>query len=100
MLEEYIFGGHVSDYMKSLEEDDSAAYKKQFSQFIKAGVKGDDLEDMYTAAHKAIRANPIAEKKARKTPAQKQKFKQIRLTYEQRRANIQAKIAILREHSA
>jgi len=100
MLEEYIYGGHVCDYMKALEEDDSASYQKQFSQYIKNGVKGDDLEDIYTAVHKAIRANPAKTAKPRKTPAQKQTFKQIRLTYDQKKANIAAKIAILREHAA
>ena len=54
----YIFGGHVQEYMEYLEEEDAEAYKRQFSQFIKAGVGADDLEGMYEAGHAAIRANP------------------------------------------
>jgi len=55
---EYIFGQHVANYMKKCQEDDDGSYEKQFSQYIAAGVGADDLEDMYEAAHKAIRANP------------------------------------------
>lgn len=40
---DHIFGKHVSDYMKQLEEEDDDAYKRQFSQFIKNGVKPDTV---------------------------------------------------------
>merc|ERR1719181_1422068 len=43
----YIFGGHVSDYMKKLEEENEERYKSQFSQYIAKGVGADDLEDLY-----------------------------------------------------
>jgi large subunit ribosomal protein L5e len=55
----YIFGGHVAEYMAKLEESDPEAYQKQFSRFIRLGVKGDELEKMYTDAHAAIRAEPL-----------------------------------------
>lgn len=54
----YIFGGHVSDYMKKLQEEDEQAYDRQFKLYIRAGVGADDIEDMYTKAHAAIRADP------------------------------------------
>merc|ERR1711944_23364 len=57
--------------MTSLEEEDEEAYKKQFSRYIKNGIKADMVEDMYTKAHAAIRANPdhkaAAEKQVTKT---------------------------------
>jgi large subunit ribosomal protein L5e len=56
---EYIFGGHVSAYMESLQESDKDAFEKQFGAYIKAGVSAGDLEDMYTNAHAAIRAEPF-----------------------------------------
>lgn len=56
---EYIFGGHVATYMEQLKESDEDAYKKQFSAYIREGVSGEDLEDIYTAAHAAIRAEPF-----------------------------------------
>lgn len=53
-----IFGGHVADYMRQLQEEDEEAYNRQFSQYVKNGIGADDLEDMYTKAHAAIRADP------------------------------------------
>jgi large subunit ribosomal protein L5e len=55
----YIFAGHVAEYMAKLEEADPEAYQKQFSRFIREGVKGEDLEKMYTDCHAAIRADPL-----------------------------------------
>jgi len=54
---EHIFGVHVQDYIDKLKEEDKAAYEKQFSRWSKA-LKGKTIEELYTAAHKAIRANP------------------------------------------
>jgi len=58
ILRKYIFGGHVADYMKKLQEDDADKYKAHFSQYVKAGVKADGVEAMWTAVHKAIRKDP------------------------------------------
>lgn len=55
----HIFGGHVSDYMSVLQEDDEDAYKKQFSQYIKNGLTSDNLEGTYKKVHAAIRENPV-----------------------------------------
>jgi large subunit ribosomal protein L5e len=60
----YIFGGHVAEYMTTLEEDDEEAYKKQFSRYIAAGIKADDIEGIYTAAQAGIRADPNKAKAA------------------------------------
>mmetsp|Transcript_16864 Transcript_16864/g.20288 ORF Transcript_16864/g.20288 Transcript_16864/m.20288 type:complete len:351 (-) Transcript_16864:119-1171(-) len=54
----YIFGGHVSDYMTKLQDEDEEAYKRQFAKYIAAGVGAGDIEDMYTKAHAAIREDP------------------------------------------
>ncbi|MES1911029.1 MAG: hypothetical protein MHM6MM_003530 [Cercozoa sp. M6MM] len=56
--QKYIFGGHVADYMRQLQESNPQKYQKQFSRFIKAGISADGLEAMYQAAHAAIRAEP------------------------------------------
>jgi large subunit ribosomal protein L5e len=58
MHKKYIFGGHVSDYMEELEEDDEEAYNRQFSKYIEHGVTADSMADMYAAVHKAIREDP------------------------------------------
>jgi len=58
VLRKYIYGGHVSAYMKHLSESNPEKYKLQFSQYVKAGVKHDGVEAMWTSVHKAIRADP------------------------------------------
>lgn len=54
----YIMGGHVKDYMEKLEEEKPDQYAARFSSYIAKGIKSDDLEDVYTKVHAAIRANP------------------------------------------
>lgn len=59
----HIFGLHVAQYMKLLQEEDDKAYQKQFSRYIKEGITSETLEEVYKKAHAAIRANPDPEKK-------------------------------------
>merc|ERR1712223_2377707 len=61
-----IFGLHVAEYMKSLQEEDEEQFKKHFSRFLKNGVTADSMEGMYKKAHAAIRADPAAKAKAAK----------------------------------
>jgi len=60
----YIFGGHVAEWMNKLQGDNEEAYNKQFKRFVDAGIAGDDLEGLYTEAHKKIRANPNVKRDA------------------------------------
>ena len=82
-LRHCIYGGHVSDYMKQLQDEDEEKYKAHFSRFIKEGVSADNasghvtwscdfcddvtlyiqMEEMYKNAHAAIRADPVFHKK-------------------------------------
>lgn len=85
-----IMGEHVADFMNELKEDDPEAFEKRFSQFVAAGVDPDDMEDLYTAVHEAIRADP--------SPAPKKVFKSdfkyknpARLTLEERKARVTSK---------
>lgn len=39
----HIFGLHVSEYMKQLKGEDEDAYKRQFSQYIKAGITAESV---------------------------------------------------------
>jgi len=80
-----IFGQHVADYMRELKEKDANKYQKQFSQFIKAGITADDLEDLYKKVHAAIRADPKAVKKEAKKPTTQKKYKQARLSLRERK---------------
>jgi len=100
---QYIFGGHVKDYMETLEEEDDEAYKKQFARFIAAGVGADDIEGLYEAAHKGIRADPFKKRdalelgrfKTRDAPAAapvKKRFNRAKISAKQRAARIKQKL--------
>jgi len=65
-LRKYIFGGHVADYQKSLKEENSEKYSKLFGAYVKAGIKPEDIENKWTACHKAIKADPAPKPKAKK----------------------------------
>ncbi|KAJ1680410.1 60S ribosomal protein L5 [Spiromyces aspiralis] len=96
VLRSYIYGGHVANYMRELQEEDEESYKKQFSRFIAAGVSADDLEEMYANAHKAIRADPSPKKAEKKKPAPGEKvknYKKQRLNLKQRRNKVAQKKA-------
>ncbi|XP_071489045.1 large ribosomal subunit protein uL18-like [Diadema antillarum] len=87
----YIFGGHVADYMKELQEEDEA-YKRQFSQFIKHNITPDNLEQMYKNAHAAIRADPVAKSKPERTVTPK-RWNRAKLTLAQRKDRVKQKKA-------
>lgn len=53
----HIFGIHVSDYMKSLEEEDPEAFKRQFSQYIKLGINADQVNIKYSFFLSKIKNN-------------------------------------------
>ena len=83
----HIFGVHVGDYMRHLQEEDEEAYKRQFSRFIKHGITADSLEVMYKKAHSAIRADP-AHKAPAKKDVQKKRWNAKKIGLEARRAKV------------
>lgn len=96
VLRKYIFGGNVADYMRELKEEDEETYKAHFSRFIKAGITADKMESMYTKAHEAIRANPVAAAKKERTAEQahaSKKFRKAPLNLKQRKDRVRQKIA-------
>jgi len=54
----HIFGKNIGDYMRSLQDDNEDAFKRQFSKYIKEGITPDTIEAMYEKAHAAIREDP------------------------------------------
>jgi len=104
-----IFGGHVAAYMKHMQEESPEKYEQHFSQYIKANIGPDDIEDMYLKAHEAIRANPDRVKKTRSHEPVKQREgdmirtskalypRKVRLTKEQRKENVARKIGLVME---
>jgi len=96
-----IFGKHVADYMKQLQEESEDSYKRQFSKFIEAGVSPDGLEGMYKSAHDAIRANPDREaKKEKKEGAESKRWNAKKLTHQQRKHRVSNKKAYYRHLKA
>jgi large subunit ribosomal protein L5e len=112
---EHIFGIHVQEYYDKLKEEEPAKFKKQFSVWEKT-LAGKSFEDVYTAAHKAIRSNPDREaRKDRKVtrtvvtkgPQLVQKnslsksrnggkwLREKRLSYDARKANVQKNLATI-----
>jgi large subunit ribosomal protein L5e len=83
--------------MDSLKEEDPERYEKQFSRYIKNGITGDMLEDIYANAHKAIRADPSPAKKSEVDyAAMYGKYANLKkLTYEQRKQRVAEKKARL-----
>ena len=103
-LRNYIFGGHVAEYMENLADDDEERFQSQFSKYIEDDVEAEGLEDLYAEAHKAIREDPFkkAEGGSTKTKeewkAESKKYKTQRKTKEERDAGVKERInAILAE---
>merc|ERR1719471_2795266 len=97
----YVFGGHVGDYMRKLEEDNKDKYKSQFSKYIAENIGADDLEDMYAKVHAAIRANPEANAKADRDKSQVSKFQHKKKhTAAQRRDHVLNKLLSRRKKAA
>lgn len=94
VLRSYIFGGHVANYMREMQEDNEEKYARHFSKYISAGIDADSIESMYEKAHAAIRANPDAlppKKFAGNKQALAAKYKAKRLTLKQRVKKIEQK---------
>ncbi|KAH8108874.1 ribosomal L18 C-terminal region-domain-containing protein [Phellopilus nigrolimitatus] len=97
VLKKYIFGGHVAEYMESLEEEDDERFKKQFAMYLANGVGSEDMEEIHTNAYAAIREDPMFKltEKSKDWEVESLKHKTHRLTHlthEQRIENIQTKI--------
>jgi large subunit ribosomal protein L5e len=89
----HIFGQHVADYMRLLQQDDDEAFKKQFAQYVKLGITADTIEDMYKKAHAAIRANPEHDKKPAKAEGagKKKRWNRAKLSEKQRKDRVRQK---------
>jgi large subunit ribosomal protein L5e len=92
-LRKYIYGGHVSDYMKLLKAKNPEKYEKQFSRYLAAGKTPEEVEKMWTAVHAAIRADPVHVKVVRNTPPKKININKRKLNNKERKNRIKQKIA-------
>ncbi|CAM6065242.1 unnamed protein product [Sphagnum tenellum] len=67
----YILGGHIADYMKLLKEEEPEKYQAHFCGLLKEGFEADDLAEMYSSVHAAIRADPSAQLTEKNAPTEK-----------------------------
>lgn len=103
-LRKYIFGGHVAEYMETLADDDEERYKSQFQGYIDDDLEADGLEEMYQEAHAKIREDPTLEdpeagEKKSKDEYKKEslKYRNHKLSYEERKKRVTEKIGVLKE---
>jgi len=93
VLRKYIYGGHVAEYMRHLQEKSPEKYDKQFSKYIKQGLSADDIEEMYKEAHSKIKEDPVAKKKPRReTGHYAVKYKPRRKNAKERRNRVNQKL--------
>ncbi|KAK2593692.1 60S ribosomal protein L5 [Conoideocrella luteorostrata] len=83
VLSKYIFGGHVAEYMETLADDDEERYQSQFQKYIDDDIEADGLEDLYTEAHQAIRADPFKKAESDAPKKTKEEWKAISKKYRQ-----------------
>jgi len=105
---EYIFGLHITRYMKELKAEDNDAYNKQFKQYIASGVEADGIEVQYKKVHSAIRADPVKKrgplelghfktrkepkKEGTKYPKPKKPYQALKVSNAQRKGRVQQKL--------
>lgn len=95
VLRKYIFGGHVADYMRLMEEKDPEKYQRHFAKYIAAGKGADDLEPMWKSVHENIRKDPTYTKVVRNQEPKKVRTNKVRKNNKQRKARIAQKKASL-----
>lgn len=93
---QYILGGIIGEYAAELQEEEPEKYARQFKSYVDEDVDPEELEEVYKGVHEAIRADPMHVKKERKTYAQKKHFHDVKLTYEERKANLVAKLKAIK----
>ncbi|KAJ7944003.1 60S ribosomal protein L5 [Quillaja saponaria] len=91
----YIYGGHVAAYMRTLLEDEPEKYQSHFSEYAKRGIEADGIEELYKKVHAAIRADPTVKKSEKQPPKEHKRFNLKKLTYEQRKASLVARLQSL-----
>ncbi len=94
VLRSYIYGGHVAEFMESLEEEDEERWRKQFASYLADDIGSDDMEEIYETAYAKIREDPsfTPTEKDSKWVEESKKYKAKKLTYEQRKQRIAEKI--------
>ena len=93
-------GEHIFLVLSSFGISLPNSFKKQFSTYLADGVGSEDIEEIYTNAYAAIREDPTFKptEKTKDWKAESKKYATTRLTLEQRKAKIQAKIEAFKDN--
>lgn len=93
MLRDRIFMKQNVDYMISLRDNDEESYKRQFSGYIAAGVKPEDIQSKYETCLKEIAENPMKNKSEKKSEKKTHYNNKVpKLTLAERKERIRAKL--------
>mmetsp|Transcript_3547 Transcript_3547/g.7309 ORF Transcript_3547/g.7309 Transcript_3547/m.7309 type:complete len:295 (-) Transcript_3547:60-944(-) len=92
LLQKYIYGGHVGEYMEAMQEDDEELYGKHFAKYLEKEVDAESMEDTWKAVYDKIRENPELVR-TKKNPPTKKKTKKLRLNSAQRKDRVRQKMA-------
>lgn len=95
----YLLGRHVAEYAENLEEEEPEKYKKQFAKYFEHDVDPKQMEEILPEVHEKIRANPerVSTRKPKPPPEKRRQKAHRKLTLEERKANLKAKLEALRE---
>jgi len=93
VLEKYLYNGHVGEYMEEMEEESPDKFEAHFAKYHAAELTYDNMEDVYKEMHDKIRENPVLPKKERSKPSEKKIWKHKKITYEERKERLKAKLA-------
>jgi len=96
VFQKYILGGHVAEYMQEMRDEEPEKYGEHFASYIAADMDPDDLEEHYPTVHEAIREDPEHEKKERSAPGDKKRWKKVKLSYEEKKANLKERLLALK----
>jgi large subunit ribosomal protein L5e len=97
VMGKYILGGHVEEYMETMEEEEPEKYQAHFAKYIEAGIEVGEMEDLFKGVHEKIRAAPVVAKKTRTKPAETKIWQPVKISYEERKERLKAKLATLME---
>lgn len=51
VLAKYILGGHVEEYMETMQEEEPEKYQSHFSKYIESGFEPGEAEDLFKVRH-------------------------------------------------
>ena len=91
-LERYIKGGVVAEYAEEMADEEPEKYQEHFAKYLAEDFEPVDLEEAMEGVLDAIREDPVHVKKPRSKPADAKSWKPKKLTYEERKANLKAKL--------